>query len=142
MPILLDRGRVATDDQAFFLPNHLDSCASSLRITTSSFRWPAGMPRRYQPSIGRNEEDPTRVAEATNGLPLGRKRDLARWLHAWYSPGVRGGNARRRVALANATSERPLRLALRLLPRPGHRWSISSPQDGARIESLQNTQGP
>ncbi len=44
MPILLDRGRVATDDQAF-LRNHFDSCASSLRSTTSPFRWPAGVTR-------------------------------------------------------------------------------------------------
>jgi hypothetical protein len=44
MPILLDRGRVATDDQAF-LRNHFDSCASSLRRTTSPFRWPARVTR-------------------------------------------------------------------------------------------------
>lgn len=86
---------------------------------------------------------PTRVAEATKGLPLGRKRDLARWLHAWYSPGGRGGNARRRVALANATSQRRWRLAFRVLPRPGHRWSISFPQDDVWFGSLlQKTQGP
>jgi hypothetical protein len=131
-------GEWQRDGQAFFLPNHLDSCSSSLRNTTSSsFSWLAGLPGSVNHRSQRGR--PTRVAEATKGLPLGRKRDLARWLHACYSPGGRGGNDRRRVALANATSDRPWRLALRVLPRPGHRWSISSPQDGAWVEPSEDS---
>ena len=92
MPILLDRGRVATDDQAF-LRNYFDSCASSLRSTTSPLR----LARWSDQGIDRQSvatRKTTGVAEATKGLPLGRKRDLARWLHASYSPGRRPGTAR------------------------------------------------
>jgi hypothetical protein len=56
MPILLDRGRVATDDQAF-LRNYFDSCASSLRSTPSPLPLARWSDPGYRPSIGRNEED-------------------------------------------------------------------------------------
>jgi hypothetical protein len=83
---------------------------------------------------------PTRVAEATKGLPLGRKRDLARWLHAWYSPGGRGEMAGVTTmgavprGVCRLTSESPRFLGSFIQSDVG-RWTTSRKSSGLKVSS-------